>query len=84
MIRFRRTICDAYERLLLDAMLGDSTLYARSDVFGGKLAADRPILHHWKEEGAKNLFFYASGEDGPIEKAKLGMTPKDCPCQSCQ
>ncbi|MTT23855.1 glucose-6-phosphate dehydrogenase, partial [Parabacteroides merdae] len=43
-----------------------------------------PILHHWKEEGAKNLFFYAPGEDGPIEKAKLGMTPKDCPCQSCQ
>ena len=75
---------DAYERLLLDAMLGDSTLYARSDALEASWRLIDPILHHWKEEGAKNLFFYASGEDGPIEKAKLGMTPKDCPCQSCQ
>ena len=75
---------DAYERLLLDAMLGDSTLYARSDALEASWRLIAPILHHWKEEGAKNLFFYAPGEDGPIEKAKLGMTPKDCPCQSCQ
>lgn len=75
---------DAYERLLLDAMLGDSTLYARSDALEASWRLIDPILHHWKEEGAKNLFFYAPGEDGPIEKAKLGMTPKDCPCQSCQ
>ena len=75
---------DAYERLLLDAMLGDSTLYARSDALEASWRLIDPILHPWKEEGAKNLFFYASGEDGPIEKAKLGMTPKDCPCQSCQ
>ena len=75
---------DAYERLLLDAMLGDSTLYARSDALEASWRLIDPILHHWKEEGAKNLFFYAPGEDGPLEKAKLGMTPKDCPCQSCQ
>ena len=75
---------DAYERLLLDAMLGDSTLYARSDALEASWRLIDTILHHWNEEGAKNLFFYASGEDGPIEKAKLGMTPKDCPCQSCQ
>ena len=74
----------AYVRLLLDAMLGDSTLYARSDALEASWRLIDPILHHWKEEGAKNLFFYAPGEDGPIEKAKLGMTPKDCPCQSCQ
>ena len=74
---------DAYERLLLDAMLGDSTLYARSDALEASWRLIDPILHHWKEEGAKNLFFYAPGEDGPIEKAKLGMVPKDCPCQSC-
>ena len=75
---------DAYERLLLDAMLGDSTLYARSDALESSWGLIDPILHHWKEEGAKNLFFYTPGEDGPLEKAKLGMIPKECSCQSCQ
>lgn len=74
---------DAYERLLLDAMLGDSTLYARSDALEASWRLIDPILQHWKEEGDKNLFFYEPGEDGPLEKAKLGRTPKDCPCQSC-
>lgn len=74
---------DAYERLLLDAMLGDSTLYARSDALEASWRLIDPILQRWKEEGDKNLFFYEPGEDGPLEKAKLGMAPKDCPCQSC-
>lgn len=74
---------DAYERLLLDAMLGDSTLYARSDALEASWKLIDPILRHWKEEGAKNLFFYPPGQDGPIEKMKLGAQPKGCPCQSC-
>ena len=48
---------DAYERLLLDAMLGDSTLYARSDALEASWRFIDPILYHWKEEGS-NLFFY--------------------------
>lgn len=75
---------DAYERLLLDAMLGDSTLYARSDALEASWGIIDPILKHWKQEGDKNLFFYEPGQDGPIEKAKLGMLPHDCPCQSCE
>lgn len=75
---------DAYERLLLDAMLGDSTLYARSDALEASWRLIDPILNHWKEEGTKNLYFYAPGEDGPMEKLKLGMVPKGCPCQSCE
>lgn len=74
---------DAYERLLLDAMLGDSTLYARSDALEASWRLIDPILRHWQEEGSKNLFFYEPGEDGPIEKTRLGMTMKDCPCQTC-
>lgn len=74
---------DAYERLLLDAMLGDSTLYARSDALEASWRIIDPILQHWKHEGSRNLFFYEPGQDGPMEKAKLGMAPKDCPCQSC-
>ena len=74
---------DAYERLLLDAMLGDSTLYARSDALEASWRIIDPILKHWEKEGSKNLFFYEPGHDGPVEKDRLGMELKKCPCQSC-
>lgn len=64
---------DAYERLLLDAMLGDSTLYARSDALEASWKFIDPILHHWKEEGAEHLYFYRPGGDGPRETARLEM-----------
>lgn len=74
---------DAYERLLLDAMLGDSTLYARSDALEASWKFIDPILSHWKEEGTKNLCFYAPGEDGPQEKVTVGgAAKKPCPCQT--
>ncbi|WP_099465215.1 glucose-6-phosphate dehydrogenase [Parabacteroides provencensis] len=73
---------DAYERLLLDAMLGDSTLYARSDALETSWKFIDPILHHWKEEGEKNLFYYQPGEDGPFQKIMLGMVEKPCSCKS--
>lgn len=74
---------DAYERLLLDAMLGDSTLYARSDALEASWKFIDPILSHWKEEGKKNLCFYEPGEDGPQEKITVGgAARKPCPCQT--
>lgn len=72
---------DAYERLLLDAMLGDSTLYSRSDALEASWTIIDPILAHWKEEGEQNLFFYEGGENGPKEKQQLDMPEMaDCPC----
>ena len=62
---------EAYERLLLDAMLGDSTLYSRSDALEASWQIIDPILVHWKEEGEKNLFFYDPGENGPKESKSL-------------
>lgn len=73
---------DAYERLLLDAMLGDSTLYARSDALEASWKFIDPILSHWKEEGSRNLFFYEPGQDGPKETAILGTDRNTCPCQN--
>lgn len=73
---------DAYERLLLDAMLGDSTLYARSDALEASWKFIDPILRHWEKEGSKNLFFYEPGQDGPKETVILGAERKTCPCQS--
>lgn len=73
---------DAYERLLLDAMLGDSTLYARSDALEASWKFIDPILHHWKDEGANHLYFYPPGGDGPRETAQLEME-SNVACQVC-
>lgn len=72
---------DAYERLLLDAMLGDSTLYTRSDALEASWKFIDPILNHWKEIGDKNLYTYKAGENGPVEKNLLRPVRKPCHCQ---
>lgn len=75
---------DAYERLLLDAMLGDSTLYARSDALEASWRFIDPILHHWEGEGADHLYFYRPGQDGPKETEMLEMeSTAACGCQTC-
>lgn len=73
---------DAYERLLMDAMMGDSTLYTRSDALEASWKFIDPVLHHWQEKGEKELFFYKPGEDGPQEKENLGLKEKRCACKS--
>ena len=40
---------EAYERLLLDAMLGDATLYARADEVEAAWEFVDPILEFWKK-----------------------------------
>ncbi|MCC8171498.1 MAG: glucose-6-phosphate dehydrogenase [Parabacteroides sp.] len=71
---------DAYERLLLDAMLGDSTLYARSDALEVSWSVIDPIVQHWKSELEHNLHFYPAGTSGPqAAQALLGMR-YDCIC----
>lgn len=72
---------DAYERLLLDAMAGDSTLYARSDALEASWTIIDPILAHWKSEGEKNLFPYAEGENGPRERQQIEIPTEICACQ---
>lgn len=57
---------DAYERLLLDAMLGDSTLYARGDFVELSWQLVMPVLDAWKEN-AVDLRAYAAGSWGPTE-----------------
>ncbi len=62
---------DAYERLLLDAMKGDGTLFARSDALEASWSFVDPILNHWKEQGETNLQFYAAGSHGPDKAVEL-------------
>lgn len=55
---------EAYERLLLDCMFGDSTLYARRDMVERGWEIVEPILEAWKKaaEGFPN---YEAGSWGP-------------------
>jgi glucose-6-phosphate 1-dehydrogenase len=54
----------AYETLLLDAMVGDTTLYTRQDMVEASWAAVQPILDVWAE---RKFEFpnYAAGSWGP-------------------
>ena len=54
---------EAYERLLLDCMLGDSTLYARRDMVERGWEIVNPILMAWKEP-ATDFPSYEAGSWG--------------------
>ena len=58
---------DAYERLLLDAMIGDSTLFTRADENEMAWKIMTPILEHWKNLGKTTIPQYKIGTWGPEE-----------------
>lgn len=57
---------DAYERLLVDALQGDASLFARSDEIELSWGIVDPIQEGWNE-GAAPLTFYEPGTWGPRE-----------------
>ena len=57
---------EAYERLLLDALLGDSTLFTRSDEVEASWSLITPVLHGWAGD-ARPLPRYEAGSWGPAE-----------------
>lgn len=56
---------EAYQRLLLDCMNGDATLYARGDAVDEAWQFIDPILKYWKENPKDLLHGYPSGTWGP-------------------
>jgi len=60
-------ISEAYERLLLDCMIGDSTLYARADAVKASWKFIDPILQEWKTNQDIPLYFYEANTWGPKE-----------------
>jgi glucose-6-phosphate 1-dehydrogenase len=58
---------DAYERLLLDAMQGDASLFARADEIEMAWGLIDPILSGWERPDAPPLVFYEPGSWGPAE-----------------
>ena len=61
---------DAYERLLVDALQGDASLFARSDEIEASWAVVDPILEGWAA-GQVPLSFYQPGTWGPDEGDEL-------------
>jgi len=56
---------EAYERLVLDAMIGDSTLFIRGDETEASWKLCTPVLESWAADGGKGLETYAAGSWGP-------------------
>jgi glucose-6-phosphate 1-dehydrogenase len=56
---------EAYERLLLDAMLGDSTLFTRRDEVEAAWEVIDPIRAGWQDEKIGDLPLYRAGTWGP-------------------
>lgn len=56
----------AYERLLLDCMIGDSTLYQRGDAVMAAWKFIDPVLQAWKNNLDIPVFGYPAGTWGPM------------------
>jgi glucose-6-phosphate 1-dehydrogenase len=56
---------EAYERLILDAMRGDATLFTRNDEVDAQWSIIDPILQVWRNDDDMPLYDYPSGSSGP-------------------
>jgi glucose-6-phosphate 1-dehydrogenase len=65
-------LAEAYERLILDCILGDSTLYARADMTERGWELVMPILEDWDaRKGEADFPNYEAGSWGPEASFKL-------------
>lgn len=62
---------DAYSRLIEDCMLGDSTLFTRSDAVEASWTFFDPVLKYWKEHPDIPLYGYPAGTWGPEESETM-------------
>ena len=83
---------EAYERLLLDAMRGDQTLYIRNDLMESSWALFTPVVNALRQPDASEPDLYESGNWGPeaanhlLEKSgrvwrDLGVQTSEIVCQ---
>ena len=62
---------EAYERLILDAMRGDATLFTRNDEIEALWAIVDPILTAWHDDATSPIPQYEAGSAGPEEANRL-------------
>jgi len=76
---------EAYERLLLDCISGDATLYARADAVEAGWRFVDPILTAWQEHQEIKMYGYPAGTWGPPEARLLFDDPQEdwrYPCKN--
>ncbi|MCY4010078.1 MAG: glucose-6-phosphate dehydrogenase [Anaerolineaceae bacterium] len=64
-------IPEAYERLLLDVILGDASLFSRSDSIEESWRLVDPLQKAWEENTGPALTFYETDSWGPVESERL-------------
>lgn len=64
-------IPEAYERLLLEALDGDASLFTRSDEITASWRIIDPVIKGWTEHARPELATHKKGEWGPKESAAL-------------
>jgi glucose-6-phosphate 1-dehydrogenase len=68
---FGETAAPAYETLLLDVMIGEMTLFTRSDEVEAAWKLIDPLLDYWAKNPASPMPTYAAGSWGPCEADQL-------------
>ena len=68
---FDGSLPEAYQRLLLDALAGDATLFTRSDSIEAAWNLLDPILQGWETQAAPRLLVYPVDSWGPGEADQL-------------
>jgi glucose-6-phosphate 1-dehydrogenase len=67
---FEDQYAEAYERVILDALVGDATLFIRADEVGRSWRIVDPLLHYWAED-RQPIPLYQAATWGPREAEEL-------------
>jgi len=62
---------DAYETLILDALLGDASLFTRADEVEAAWSVVTPIINSWADTAPPHFPNYAAGTWGPEAAEEL-------------
>jgi glucose-6-phosphate 1-dehydrogenase len=68
---FGEVAAPAYETLLLDVMIGEATLFTRSDEVEAAWRVVDPLIQYWESHKPKRMPTYAAGSWGPREADEL-------------
>jgi glucose-6-phosphate 1-dehydrogenase len=67
---FQGEMPDSYERLLLDALLGDASLFARNDEVEAAWRIIDPVQKAWDSGLMQEIEFYETGSTGPVQAGR--------------
>jgi glucose-6-phosphate 1-dehydrogenase len=68
---FQNAPSTGYETLIYDCMIGDATLFQRSDSVMAGWDIVKPVQELWAQTNAAPVALYAAGSDGPAEADAL-------------